>query len=332
MPRWIAVTTLMTAYAAATFAAQRPEWAFFVPSTEEPQKADSRPDNDPGKRWTRPGSRRSYSTAELHDPLNPPDWYPDEHPTLPDSVARGTSGGNGPPVLPCALCHLPNGAGHVESASLAGLPAEYIVQQFADWHSGARRIAVGDTNTTGFLSGLKQRYSQQQIAAAARYYSGLQPRPWIRVVESATVRRSAVDSETLMRLPIPGPKEPLGNRIVELPEDVSALLRRDSHSGFVAYVPVGSIAAGRVLVTTGAGGRTIPCADCHGVDLNGVADVPPLAGRPPTYMVRQLWAYQSGERRGAAAAPMQLVAAKLTPNEMLAIAAYLASRPPGRQQ
>lgn len=329
MLRWLAVTLLLQSCISAAIAAERPDWAFFVPATEQPLKPDSPPGNDTGKRWTTPGSSRSYSTAELHDVLNPPDWYPDEHPPMPDSVARGTSDGNGPPVLPCALCHLPNGAGHVESASLAGLPAEYIARQFADWHSGARRIAVGNASTVRFLSGLKRRYTQDEIVAAARYYAGLKPRRWIRVVETASVPRSAVDPETLMRLPATGAKEPIGNRIVELPENVRALLSRDSHCGFVAYVPKGSIAAGRVLVTKG-GGRTIACASCHGADLNGVANVPPLAGRPPTYLVRQLWAYGSGERGGASAAPMQLVAAKLTPNDMLAIAAYLASRPPGR--
>ena len=72
------------------------------------------------------------------------------------------------------------------------------------------------------------------------------------------------------------------------------------------------------------------CTACHGKTLNGLGGIPPLAGRPPTYLVRQLWNYQSGERRGGLSAPMQAIAARLRVDEMLAMAAYLASLPPNR--
>ena len=42
--------------------------------------------------------------------------------------------------------------------------------------------------------------------------------------------------------------------------------------------------------------------------LQGVGLIPPLAGRSPTYLMRQLLAFQTGERAGAAAAAMQAVA------------------------
>ena len=48
---------------------------------------------------------------------------------------------------PCALCHLPNGAGHVESALPAGLPADYIIRQFAEFRSGERRITPFPSST-----------------------------------------------------------------------------------------------------------------------------------------------------------------------------------------
>jgi cytochrome c553 len=132
-----------------------------------------------------------------------------------------------------------------------------------------------------------------------------------------------------MRLPIPGGRmQPLGRRIVELPEDPLALVYRDSHSGFIAYVPYGSISAGRSLVASAGASGLPPCATCHGATLNGSAAGPPLAGRPPSYLVRQLWAFESGERNPAAAAAMHLVAAPLTADQMLCMAAYLASRPP----
>jgi cytochrome c553 len=140
---------------------------------------------------------------------------------------------------------------------------------------------------------------------------------------------SYVNPVTLMRLPVPnGGTEALGRRIVELPENPLGLINRDSHAGYVAYVPEGSLAAGEALVTKGGPGRTLACASCHGPKLTGLGDIPPLAGRPPSYIVRQLWAFQSGTRAGELSAGMKPVVVNLTADEMLDIAAYLASLPP----
>lgn len=310
-------------------AAERPEWAFFVPADSPLPKAAKPADPFPAQ-WSAPGSSRSYSSAQLQDPLNPPDWYPTEHPQMPPIVARGSPSDNGRlPVLPCSLCHLPNGAGHVESASLAGLTSNYILHQLDDIRSGARQITVGDPHAMGLIAALKKSFASEQLPAAARYFSSIKPRPWIRVVEASVVPKSFVNSDSLMRLPIPGAAtEPLGQRIVELPESALGLMARDSHSGYIAYVPSGSIAAGEALVTKGGPGRTLACASCHGSKLTGLGDIPSLAGRPPSYLARQLWAFQSGARAGAMSAGMKPVVANLTAEEMLDIAAYLASLPP----
>ena len=103
---------------------------------------------------------------------------------------------------------------------------------------------------------------------------------------------------------------------------------RDSASGFVAYVPPGSIARGRVLVTTGGDGRTIACGVCHGADLKGLGAVPPLAGRSPSYTIRQLFDLQHGTRQGPWAPLMRAAVQKLTLDDMVAIAAYTASLAP----
>jgi len=315
-------------YLGTAFAADRPQWAFFVPSAETAE-LNAMPRSDSPAQWSAPGSGKSYTLTQLQDVLNPPDWYPNEHLPMPGIVAHGSRiETDGPPLLPCALCHLPNGAGHVESASLAGLSASYIVEQFADFRSGARRISVGNSKTIGFLSSLKKRYTDNQVMAAAQYFASLKPRPWIRVVETKVVAKSVVSPETLMRTALHnGGPEPIGDRIVELPESTLGLLYRDSHSGFIAYVPRGAIAAGKALVMTEADGMP-SCTGCHGANLTGIGDVPSIAGRSPSYMVRQLWGFQSGERRGTSAAAMQSVASKLTSTEMLVIAAYLGSRPP----
>jgi cytochrome c553 len=59
-----------------------------------------------------------------------------------------------------------------------------------------------------------------------------------------------------------------------------------------------------------------------------LGDVPAIAGRHPNYIVRQLWNMQSGERAGTSAALMQQVVEKLNNDDMLAIAAYIASLTP----
>jgi len=331
VPSWPAsvAALLLVCCHGSTLAAERPDWAFFVPSAESAQLPPTSR-GDARHTWHAPGSPRSYSSAEIHDVLSPPDWYPAEHPEMPPVVAHGSTPATGaPPLLPCALCHLPNGAGHAESASLAGLPVDYIVRQFDEQRSGTRRIVVGNVGTAHFLTALKSAYPPDQILDAARYYASLKPRRWIRVIETTTVPRSAVDPATLMRRVIPGGREPLGQRIVELPENETALLNRDSHSGYVAYVPKGSVAAGKALVVAGAPGTGIPCTTCHGPQLSGYGTMPSLAGRSPSYLVRQLWAFQSGDRHGSMAGAMQVVASRLSTDQMLAIAAYVASLPEG---
>ncbi|HTB86679.1 MAG TPA: hypothetical protein VK743_01935 [Steroidobacteraceae bacterium] len=312
MKRLAAALTIIAA-SSPCLAGQRPEWAFFVPTALA-------------------ATQTAAPDGQALDVLNPPDWYPAEHPAMPAVVAHGSppQGERTAPLLPCALCHLPNGLGHVESASLAGLPADYIIRQFAEFRSGARRIGIGNADAQQLLSALKSSYNDEQIRAAAEYFSALAPRAWIQVREAKQVPFSVVDPNSLMRtVPAGGRTEPLGSRIVELPENESGLRNRDAHSGFIAYVPEGSVAKGHVLVTR-ANQWGVACTACHGKTLNGLGGVPALAGRPPTYLVRQLWDFQNGERRGRMAAPMRAIAARLRVDEMLAMAAYLASLTPNR--
>jgi cytochrome c553 len=103
---------------------------------------------------------------------------------------------------------------------------------------------------------------------------------------------------------------------------------RDPHSGFIAYVPPGSIKKGEALVTTGANGKTVGCALCHGEGLKGLGDVPRIAGIHPIYIVRQLFDFQSGSNTSTAGALMKKVVANLTEDDMLAIAAYTATLEP----
>lgn len=301
-----------------------PTWMIFVPDAAQPPAA---PEN-PAPR-TVPGSARSYTPMQIDDLKNPPDWFPDEHAPMPNVVAHGAEG----PVLACASCHLASGMGHPESSSLAGLTAAYIERQIADFKSGARFNPVmvdgkPQPNATQFMVGIAKGLSEADTKAAAQWFASLKPLPgWVKVVETATVPKTYI-SRGYMRRVWPGAgMEPIGNRIIELAQDEERQLMRDPHSGTVASVPVGSLKAGEALVATGGAGKTTPCAICHGPDLKGLGDVPDIAGRSPTYLFRQLYAFRDGSRGGSSAALMKAVVAKLDPSDMVAIAAYVASRP-----
>jgi cytochrome c553 len=96
----------------------------------------------------------------------------------------------------------------------------------------------------------------------------------------------------------------------------------------VAHVPPGSIKKGEAIVTTGADGKTLPCATCHGPNLKGLGDVPPIVGRSPIYIYRQLNDIKIGTRNGAMVPLMKGVVETLSDDDMIAIAAYLVSRGP----
>ncbi|MGH8123425.1 MAG: c-type cytochrome, partial [Rudaea sp.] len=168
--------------------------------------------------------------------------------------------------------------------------------------------------------------SDADLETAAEYFSSLRFKKWMHVIETATVPKT--QWEHFMLVPIAGAgSEPIGKRVIEMAQNLKRTELRDAHSGFIAYVPPGSIASGKALATNG-GGKTQACIACHGAGLRGAGVIPPLAGRSPTYIVRQLIQFQDGGRSGAATLPMQAVVARLTVDDMIALAAYAASRAP----
>jgi len=292
-------------------AAETPDWAYPVTPKREPA------DNVVLKQV--PGSSKKYTQAQIDDAFNPPDWFPDEHPPMPQVVAHG----NKPAIRACALCHLPSGDGHPESSSLASLPVRYVTQQMAEFKNGGRK----GIRATVMIE-IAQAISDADVKAASEYYASLKPTAFNKVVETGTVPKSYVGAGG-MRFATPGgAKEPIGNRIIVLPQEEARAHMRDPHSGFIDYVPVGSIAKGEALVKTGGGGKTTPCAMCHGLNYKGLGDWPSITGRPATYIVRQLNDMQSGGRSGATMALMKSTVEKLTMDDMIAIAAYLGSREP----
>jgi cytochrome c553 len=292
-----------------------PAWAYPInpPGLTEP------PDDGIPKHV--PDSDAAFTLTQIRDLNFAPDWHPRDHLPMPEIVARGRR----PAVLACGSCHRADGSGGPENARLAGLPAVYIAQQIADFKSGARKTSVPGRNPQRMVD-IADAITQQEIEAAAAYFSALKPRSAIKIVEGLNAPKTRVIDWHLAVASRSG-TEPLGQRIIEVPENLEQFESRDGRSRFVAYVPPGSVQRGRRLFTSG-GGKTASCAICHGSDLKGLGPIPGIAGRSPTYLIRQLYDFQAGARRGAGSALMKPVVERLSMVEMISLSAYAASLSP----
>src|SRR6478736_4115673 len=83
-----------------------------------------------------PGSTSSFTLAQIRDGFGPADWFPGDHPQMPEIVAQGRRDAM---ITACSLCHYPNGKGRPENAAVSGLPFNYIVQAMTDFKSDARK-------------------------------------------------------------------------------------------------------------------------------------------------------------------------------------------------
>ena len=301
-----------------------PPWAY---GFETPPPAGSTPP-PPGPANTDqslrsvPGATAQYSRAQIANRFGPADWFPSEHPPMPPVVAQGKQ----PQVWACGLCHYPNGKGRAENAGVSGLTVEYFIHTMNDFKDGNRKSSDPRKNNTNLMHQFAQNMSDDEIKAAAEYFGAMKWTPWIKVIESKTTPKVKPNNGLFI---MEGKEtEPLGDRIIETPVNGEATeVLRDPHSPFNAYVPVGSLKKGELLVTKG-GGKTIACATCHGPGLKGLGPVPPLAGRSPSYLTRQMYDMQDGMRKGSWTELMKPVVEHLTNEDMLDIAAYAASLNP----
>jgi cytochrome c553 len=197
----------------------------------------------------------------------------------------------------------------------------------ADFKSGARKFSGPQRSAVLLMTAAAKAATDAEVQAAAEYFSALKPKRIIKVVESDTVPKTYIARLFFVKL-AEGGTEPLGRRIVEMPDDVEQFELRDTRSQFTAYVPLGSIAKGEALAKNGGAGTTIPCATCHGADLKGVGPIPAIAGRSPTYIVRQLYDFKHGARAGSSSALMTPVVEKLSVEDMISLAAYVATLAP----
>ncbi len=124
-----------------------------------------------------------------------------------------------------------------------------------------------------------------------------------------------------------GGTEDLGERLVEVAPDITRHERRDPTA--CSTRPMRR----RVRWRAASGspppamdkGKTQICATCHLANLEGTDKIPPIAGRSPTYLLRQLIAFKNGTRSGEAANRWMPVIEKLELEDMVALAAYVGS-------
>jgi cytochrome c553 len=313
---WVA--SLLPVAPRADAQADEPSWAYAV---MVPGLDDTMP-------YTLPDSGRFFTRREIVHPFGPADWYPNDHPLMPPIVATGRE----PDVIACALCHYPNGKGRPDSGSVAGLAKDYIVRQLRDFRAGTRRSAVPLKADTSMMTTIAHAMTEDEIASSAAYFSAMPWTPWISVIETEAVPVTRLRDGLHVEVDVEDGSplmEPIGARILEVAAIPERAELRDPRTGFVAYVPLGAIAAGEVLAKTG-GGRTTPCATCHRADLDGLGAAPGIRGRSPSYVARQLYDFQRGTRRGLMAEQMSVVVASLSTYDILNLSAYLASLEPVR--
>jgi cytochrome c553 len=299
-------------------AAALPEWLFPIdPNSVHPPKTPPKPDDQ--ELLELPHSKESFTAARIGDRFNPPDWHPEDHGPMPDVVAKGRK----PDVIACAFCHTPTGQGRPENAPIAGLSEGYLRQQLRDMRSGARKpVGPAEYAPNQAMAKLAHLLTDKEIDESAKYFSQTKLRRHVWIVESLRIPRAEPAAWIYEEV---GGTEDLDGRLLEVTNTLDRHERRDDRLEYTAYVPPGSLLRGKRLVTTGEDGKTQKCATCHGTNFKGLEDVPPLAGRSPSYLLRQMLAFKHGLRISEPGKQMQPTVEKLEVADMVAIAGYLGS-------
>jgi cytochrome c553 len=230
-----------------------PPWAYGFATPPPPPGAPAAPAPAPAPapaapdptQHKLPGSSQSFTLAQVRNGFGPADWYPEDHPAMPDIVAKGRQEAM---INACSLCHYPNGKGRPENAGVSGLPESYFIQTMMDFKNGMRKSADARKGNTNRMAGFAKAMTDEEIRASAKYFGAIKWTPWIRVVETETVPKTKINGGMFIALEgAEAGKEPIGQRIIEVPEkSEDTELLRNPRSGFIAYVPQGAVKKGRL--------------------------------------------------------------------------------------
>jgi len=298
-----------------------PEWAYNTPppppGSPPPPTALPADDNAVVKI---PGTDKTMTRGALRGVKEIPDWYPEDRVgTMPAVVKSGREG-----VRACGFCHLADGSGRPENAPVSSYHPAYFIQQMEDFKNGLRKSADPRKANTNNMIMFAKNITDEEVRAAAEYFAA-QPYPRrIKVVESKTAPKVRLQGGMHMAIPANegGGMESIGDHIVEIPDDNLRSEARDTRMTWTAYVPPGTLNRGKQLATKHQ------CGFCHGSSLQGLGPIPALAGRSPSYTVRQLFDMKVGTRRGPWSEVMKPIVDTLSVQDMMALAAYAASVAP----
>jgi cytochrome c553 len=297
-----------------------PEWAYTPPPPPgSPPAATALPADDSAVIKIS-GTDKTMTRAALRGVKEIPDWYPeDRQGQMPSIVKSGKEGARA-----CGFCHLADGSGRPENASVSSLNVTYFIQQMEDMKNGLRKSADPRKANTNTMIGFAKNMTAEEVKAAAEYFAA-QPFPRrIKVVEGRTAPKVRLQGGMHMAIPAAegGGMEPIHDEIVEVPDDNLRAESRDTRMGWTAYVPTGTLNKGKQLATK------YQCTTCHGSNLEGLGPVPPLAGRSPSYLMRQLFDMKTGARRGPWAEMMKPIVTAASVQDLTALSAYAASVAP----
>ena len=297
-----------------------PDWAYTPPVPGAPPPPSALPADDNAVVKI-PGTDKTFTRGQLRAAKETMDWHPEDRQGTPPNIVKFGKEG----LRQCTLCHLPDGAGRPENAPVAGYHPVYFMQQMQDFRNGLRKSADPRKANTNTMIGFAKAMTPEDDKAAAEYFAQ-QPYPRrMKVVESKTAPKVRMQGGMHMAVPAGegGGMEPLkADEIVEVPDDNLRAEARDTRMGWTAYVPPGTLNRGKQVAAKAQ------CATCHGANLEGIGPVPGLAGRSPSYTMRQLFDFKTGARNGPWGQLMKPVVANLSVQELTAVSAYAASLQP----
>src|ERR1700722_16817227 len=278
---------------------------------------------DDGTLFHVPGSTQQFTLTQISGKRETIDWFPDRHPAPPPPVIDGRAGA----YNACGQCHLIDGSGKPDTADLRGFAVDYIVQQIVDMKDDKRHASIPHAPLAEMVA-VSKGMTLDEARQAAEYFHSIKPVKRLRIVETDTVPVTHPGPHAVQLVDPSGATEPIGTRIIEVPENFERTELREPSSGFAAYVPKGSIKRGEALAKTGGDGKTLPGATCHGDGPRGMADAcPDTAGPSPTATARQFYDFKSGTRDGKNAITMKPAVMKLTDEDIVDLSAYVASWP-----